>query len=297
MKKLWILCFHAVLFIPLVAMAQGQPGQQADEATIRKTGQAYVRAFNARDVGALASFWSPEAIYTNRLTGEQVLGRDAIAGQFAAIFAASGELKLDISVESIQFVSPNVAAEHGTAKFLTPGAEPEEVAYSAVYVRREGRWLLDRVTDDPQPVVQSHYEQLKEIEWMIGSWVDQDDNALIATECNWTKNKNFITRSFTVSIDDRIDISGMQLIGWDSAAKQIRSWTFDSDGGFAEGIWSKSDNRWHVRKQGTTGDGKRVSAVNTITYVDDGSFTLQSTQRTSAGELLPSIDEVMVVRR
>jgi len=37
--------------------------------------------------------------------------------------------------------------------------------------------------------------------------------------------------------------------------------------------------------------------VNIITYVDDDAFTLQSTQRTLAGDLLPNIDEVMVVRR
>jgi hypothetical protein len=31
--------------------------------------------------------------------------------------------------------------------------------------------------------------------------------------------------------------------------------------------------------------------------VDDDAFKLQSTQRTLAGDLLPNIDEVMVVRR
>ena len=62
----------------------------------------------------------------------------------------------------------------------------------------------------------------------------------------------------------------MQIIGWDAAAKRIRSWTFDSDGSFAEGSWSKKDNRWYVRKKGTTADGKMASAVNIITLVDDG---------------------------
>ncbi len=297
MTRQVVILVFAALLAPTMAMAEETPDQTKDEAAVRDTGEAYVKAFNAKDAKKLAAFWSPEAVYTNHLTGEQVVGRDAIAQQFAAIFKTSKELKLDVSVESIQFVSPNVAAEHGVAKFLSAESEAEEIPYSAVYVRRDGKWLLDRVTDDPKPVVQSHYEQLKELEWMIGNWVDEDENAQIVTECNWTKNKNFITRSFTVSIVDRIALSGMQIIGWDAADKQIRSWTFDSDGGFAQGTWSKKDDRWYVHKKGTTADGKKSSAVNIITCVDDGAFTLQSTQRNLAGDLLPNIDEVMVVRR
>jgi uncharacterized protein (TIGR02246 family) len=278
------------------AFAENSASTDVD-AAIRTTGKAYVRAFNACDTKALAGFWSPEAVYTDRVTGEQVVGREAIASQFDALFDSAKDLKLEVRVDSIQFVSPNVAIERGMARFLSPEAGPDEVDYSAVYVRRDGEWLLDRVTDDPEQIVQSHYEHLKDLEWMIGSWVDQDENTRIATDCNWTKNKNFITRSFTVSIDDQIDLSGMQFIGWDAAAKQIRSWTFDSDGGFSQGTWSKKENRWYVRKKGTTADGRQAAAVNIITYVDDDAFKLQSTQRTVAGELLPNIDEVLVVRR
>jgi len=271
--------------------------QAQDKAAVRATGEAYIQAFNGRDTSALAAFWSPEAVYTNRLTGEQVVGREAIAGQFASIFETAGDLKLAVDVASIQFVSPNVAVEQGVAKFLAPEAEPEQIDYSAVYVRRDGKWLLDRVTDDPVPVVQSQYQHLKSLQWMIGSWVDESDSGQIATDCSWTKNKNFMTRSFTVSIEDGIELSGMQIIGWDAAAKQIRSWTFDSDGGFSEGRWTQEDNRWFVRKKGTAADGSRATAVNIITHVDDNTFTLKSTQRTSAGDLLPNIDEVVVVRR
>ena len=111
-------------------------------------GTEYVEAFNKRDARTLASYWSPEAVYVNRISGEQVVGREAIAAQFKSLFDSATNLKLAVNVESIQFVSPNVAVEHGTAKFLSPDAEPEETEYSAVYVRRDGKWLLDRVTDE-----------------------------------------------------------------------------------------------------------------------------------------------------
>jgi hypothetical protein len=156
---------------------------------------------------------------------------------------------------------------------------------------------LDRVTDDPQPVVPSHYERLKVLEWMIGSWVDQADDSAIQFDCNWTKNKNFITRSFAVSIEGRIELSGMQIIGWDAGEKRIRSWTFDSDGGFAEAHWSNDEDEWYVIKKGKTADGKTVSAVNVMNQVDNDTLTLKSVQRTVDGQLLPNIDEVTIVRQ
>ncbi|MEM8668841.1 MAG: SgcJ/EcaC family oxidoreductase [Planctomycetota bacterium] len=267
-----------------------------DEAEVRQVGEAYIAAFNGKDAKALAAFWSPEAVYINRMTGEQVQGREAIAEQFTAIFETESDLKMQVDVESIDFVSPNVAVEKGTARILSSDADADVADYSAVYIRRDGKWLLDRVTDDPQPIVKSNYEQLKELEWMVGRWVDEGDGGKVVTRCDWSKNKNFLARSFTVSLGDRVELSGIQFVGWDPAEKQIRSWTFDSDGGFSQGRWLKDDNRWYIRKKGTTSDGDRATAVNIVTLIDDSTFSLQSTQRTLAGELLPNVDEVVVVR-
>ena len=131
---------------------------------------------------------------------------------------------------------------------------------------------------------------------MIGTWVDQDEENRIETTCQWTKNQNFMTRWFTVSVRDRIDMAGVQIVGWDPAAKQIRSWVFDSDGGFGEGVWTKKDTRWYVQATGTLPDGSKTSSVNIITYVDDNTFTWQSVNREAGGEILPNVDEVVVVR-
>ena len=109
-------------------------------------------------------------------------------------------------------------------------------------MRRDGQWLLDRVTEEDVPRVQSNYEQLKQLEWMIGTWVDQDEDDRIETTCQWTKNRNFITRLFAITVRDRITMAGMQIIGWDPARKQIRSWVFDSDGGFGEDIFGEDFN-------------------------------------------------------
>ena len=46
-------------------------------------------------------------------------------------------------------------------------------------------------------------------------------------------------------MDGKTDSSGIQIIGWDPAAKAIRSWTFDSKGTFAEATWQQKNGRWY----------------------------------------------------
>src|SRR5262245_20304161 len=294
---------RAAVFLLILGMigasnlsAQELSDQAADEAAIRKTVASYMEAFNRHDAKALADHWSPDAVYLNRSTGERVVGRTAIAEQFTALFKEQPALKLEVNVASVQFVSPNVAVEHGTARMLAPNAAPEEFEYSAVDVKRDGRWLLDRVTDKSKETAPSHYEQLKLLEWMVGEWTDEAENAQVELDCNWTKNQNFLTRAFKISIDEN-SMSGMQIIGWDPAAKTIRAWTFDSNGTFAEATWEQRGGRWFIRNRGTLPDGRTATMINVMRQVDENSFTWQTIERTAGGELLPNIDEIQIVRR
>ena len=278
--------------------AQTANGQSADETAIRQAVAGYVAAFNQGDAKALAAFWSPEAVYTPPDSGEQAIGREAIERLFTNGFGASKGAKLEATTLSIKFVSPNVAIEQGTAKVLQPKGEAEESEYSAVYVKRDGKWLLDRVTEEqPLGPPPSNYEHLKELEWMVGTWLDQDDQSSIETTVHWAKNQNFLIRSFSVAIRDRVALSGMQIVGWDPAAKKIRSWVFDSDGGFGEGSWSKKGSTWHVQTTGTRADGRKASSVNIIKKVSDDQFTWQIVNGQVGDELVPNTDEVLVVRQ
>ncbi len=99
-----------------------------------------------------------------------------------------------------------------------------------------------------------------------------------------------------MAVLDRIDMAGVQIIGWDPSAKQIRSWVFDSDGGFAEGRWTRKRNSWFVTTTGTLPDGRKASSVNVITYVNDNQFKWRSVNRTVDGQLQPNIEQIVVVR-
>lgn len=269
-----------------------------EEAAIRSRVAAYVTAFNKHDANAVASFWSEGAVYVNRATGEEVTGRAAIAAQFKTTFESQPALKLDVSVESIRFLAPSVAVEHGTAKVFVAAETVDEIDYTAVYVKQGKDWLLDRVTDEPQTEAPpSHYDQLKVLEWMVGNWVDQDEQVRVVTDCHWAKNKNFLIRSFSVETGDHVETSGMQVIGWDASAKKIRSWTFDSNGGTADGIWSQHGDAWYIHNKGVLADGSKATMVNAIQPVDADSFTWQTIERTHNGEILPNVPAVLVVRQ
>ena len=288
-----------MLVLTATSRVFGEPphDQSADEAAIRKMVDSYVQAFNRHDAEALADHWSPDAVYLNRTTGEEVVGRSAIAEQFKALLKEQPKLKVEVNVESIQFISPTVAVEHGKTKLLAPNAEPEEIDYTAVDVKRDGKWLLDRVTDKTKETEPSHYEQLKALEWMVGEWTGSTDDAEVEVDCDWTKNKNFLTRAFKISIDGDTSFSGMQIVGWDPAKKTIRSWTFDSKGTFAEATWQEKGGRWFLRNRGTLPDGRTATMINVMKQVDANSFTWQTIDRTAGSELLPNIDEIQLVRR
>ena len=139
-------------------------------------------------------------------------------------------------------------------------------------------------------------EPLETLDWMVGVWIDEGENATIVTKCSWMKNRKFLKRSFQLKTDGQVTLEGEQIVGFDPGANQIRSWTFDSEGGIGEGVWIQDGNRWLVKSSFRLADGSRASSLNVYTFVDDDTFRWQSTNREIAGELQPSIPEVTVVR-
>jgi len=138
---------------------------------------------------------------------------------------------------------------------------------------------------------------LNQLAWLIGQWVDDGEFSNITTKCAWTKNRKFITRSFVVKNDDGATLEGTQVIAWDPIEQQIRSWMFDSEGGFSVGSWAQDGNRWIIKTSHVLATGERASAINVLTPVDDNTLRWKSINREIGGELLPNIPEVTVVRR
>ena len=148
--------------------------QADDEAAIRKSDVAYVEAYNKHDAKALAELWSPEAVYVDPETGEEAVGREEIEKEFAETFKGLKDAKLEVDVKSIKFLSPNVAVENGTARVVRPKEEPDESTYTALFVKRDGKWLLDRVKEEAAGRYSTTFElRTPERSGMDGRFVDR----------------------------------------------------------------------------------------------------------------------------
>jgi hypothetical protein len=137
---------------------------------------------------------------------------------------------------------------------------------------------------------------LETLDWLVGSWAGKTEKGAVEFNCKFTKNHAFLVRSFRILNESDVAMSGMQVVAWDPAKERIRSWTFDSDGGFGEDTWTQADDRYTMRSKYTLADGGTGSAINVMTYVDDDNFRWKSTNREIDGELQPDTDEVVVSR-
>ncbi len=137
---------------------------------------------------------------------------------------------------------------------------------------------------------------LATLDWLTGDWVDAAEDPNIEFSCDFTKNKAFLIRSFSTARQADKLMSGMQVVAWDPVQEIIRSWTFDSDGGFGEDAWSQSGNRYTIRTKYTLADGGVASALNVLTYVNDDTFTWKSVHREIDGELQADVEEITLMR-
>lgn len=280
----------------VAGFTQGQSSEEADKAEIRNIVSSYQEAYNQQDAAKLTADWTSDAVYINPVTGDSAEGKEAIEKLFREKFAQGGKRHLEITVKSIDFPNADEAIEKGVMHVTIDDQPMQQLAYQTEYVRRDGKWLVKAIGEIELQEPFSNFEQLKELTWLLGKWEDFDDHIDITFDTQWDKHKNFITQHFKLKIYGQDDIEGKQIIAWDSVKNIIRSWVFDSDGGFGEGTWEKVDKSWYATMHFTLGDSRVASSINIYTPLNDHSYTFASVEREVDGEILPDMDPVTVER-
>jgi uncharacterized protein (TIGR02246 family) len=286
-----------VITVSAVAATKEQSAPAPDESAIRAAIKSYVAAYNRGDAKAVAAYWSESGEWINP-SGQRFQGRLAIEKEMQTMFSENKGVRIEVINPSIRMVSPQVAIEEGTVRVIRPSEPPSDSTYLAVDVKEGGRWKLNTVRETDLPETQAASSPLQDLAWLVGDWVDDSPEVDDTATVTWTKNKTFLTYAFKISEPGADDIlEGTQVIGWDPATGTIRSWMFDSDGGFGEGTWSKKENTWVVKFNQVLPDGRKASATNIYTIVDGNTFTWKSIGRKLDGQFIPNIDEVKMVRK
>jgi uncharacterized protein (TIGR02246 family) len=274
---------------------QNTPSQarESDVQAIKQLLASFVKAYNERDSKALGALFTQDAEIEDD-DGEVTRGRDAIVGRFTGIFKESRGDRLAVATNSLRFLGTDIAIEEGAASLSNGTDTPRTNTYSVIYARQGGRWLHARIRDEP-PEDDPH-ERLEELEWMLGEWINESDDAVVLTSCKWSDDGNFLLREFKVEVEGRITLSGTQRIGWDAQRNQFRTWVFDDRGGFAEGLMSRDGDRWVIKVTGVRSNGQSVSVTNAITILGKDRLLWETFDRTVGGEAMPDTDRFTLVR-
>jgi uncharacterized protein (TIGR02246 family) len=283
----------------LVVLAGGQvpqpPARAADDAQqpIRQAVAAYCDAFNKGDIRAIAAYWAPDAEYTDE-GGTVHKGRDAIAALFRKFLTEHKGAKMALTVKSLRLLRNDVALGEGTSEITLPDGTPDKGRFTAAWVKADGRWLLTSARDLPTEE-EAAASPLKGFQWLAGEWHSTDKDGAVTMTCKPALGGAFLHLEFTAKRPDGA-MTVLQLIGFDPLTQQIKSWTFDSVGGYGEALWTREGNQWVGQAVGVLPDGQEGSTVYVVKYTDDQSFTLQMRDRQAAGQPLADT-EVKFVRK
>jgi uncharacterized protein (TIGR02246 family) len=282
--------------IASASFAQAPADTSPEKAAIVANDRAIEAAYAKADVKALAGFFTDDAEYTTD-DGRTFSGRAAIEESLRTAFLSNKGAKLAINVDSVRQLAAEILVEKGSTSVTTKSGETNGALYTAVHVKKDGKWKISELVETPLPEASPH-DRLAELEWLVGEWeeTDKSDDLTIRSQFVWARGGNFLTRNVTVKRAGNITLEGWQIIGWDPIEERIRSWTFDGEGGFADGRWTREGDRWLLRETGVAPDGSRTSADSTFTKLSPDRFAWESNNRTLDGDPQPSIGRIEINR-
>ncbi|MCC7086223.1 MAG: hypothetical protein IT427_14565, partial [Pirellulales bacterium] len=184
--------------------------------------------------------------------------------------------------------------QEGTSRLKPKNGEPLTGHFSAIWVRRDKAWKLASLTESRIDAPPSPADRLAMLEPFIGSWSGKSDKISLQINSKWNAGKTYMLRDFVATSEGREIFHGKQVVGWDPKIHEIRSWTFNEDGGYAESLWSLEGNVWMVASKGTQPSGKTTSMTQIYKFV--GKDKLNWKLKTVSGDSPETILEVELTR-
>jgi uncharacterized protein (TIGR02246 family) len=286
----------ALLVLPAFS-GQGQ-APTSDEQAVRKAAADHLAALNKGDLDGVMAYWAPDADYIDE-TGKTTRGREALTALVKTMLANLKGYKFGGKVYSVKFLRPDVALVDGLLETTAPDGTRDSNRYAIVWAKSGDKWLISSARDLPaevDDVPSLTYPQLKPLEWMVGDWVDDGGKSAVKVKCYWAPNKAFLMMDYEVKSEGTDPMLVTQRVGWDPVNNMVRSWVFDSTGGFGEGYWQRDGNKWVVGASGILADGGTGGSTNIYEFKDHNTILYRSVDRDVDGQPVADV-EVKLVRK
>jgi len=256
----------------------------------------YLRAFRSRDAAAVAACWSESADNRSLDSGEETHGREQVQQVFQTLFEEDSSAEIDLDIQEIRPLGGDVAVVDGISQLSFSTGDATASRFSAIVMKKDGRWMLESVREAATELPEtSRGYAIRRVGEFAGRWESVTGRQDVSTHAFWTAGGGFLVRSHTMQAATG-DREITEIIGWDPVRQGIRSWSFTSDGGFAEGSWTLDDDHFDVMLDGTTADGAIVTGRLTITRLGPDDLVTEM-EGTAIAELLPPTGEMVRTAR
>jgi uncharacterized protein (TIGR02246 family) len=274
------------------------PRRSPDEESVRETGASLVSAYNRRDAGAFAAAFTVDGEYVDE-KGTVFHGRKAIEDEFARFFAANPATSIAVEIASTRAIAPAIIAADGSTRFTRDKGEPAVAGRChLVCTRDQGKWLIASLHEiEAADEHSSHHEQVRQLEFLVGDWINEGAESHVHFTCRWDDGLNFLVRDFAVHFAGQKTMTGTQRIGYDPLTGHLKSWTFDSAGGYADGYFHREGENWVLQTTGVTADGRMASGSQIFARVDGHRMLWHAVDYVIGGERIADIPRVTIVRK
>jgi ketosteroid isomerase-like protein len=236
---------------------------------VRTAAREYAAAVASGDAERVRESWTTVGDYVD--AGGRTRKVSSIVKQMAARPGTDEKAPADVAPpnSSLRFVTPTVAIEDGEFECGVSGnGSPMSGRFTAVWVKQDGRWLLDSLRESVTAGPQVD-KQLRPLEWLLGEWVAETDDAAMLVSARLSDHGNQIVREFAM-IGDGGATTATERIAWDPEDRALKSWTFDSQDGRSESTWTRDGKSWRVETKEVMEDEKPATTLATITPAGRG---------------------------
>ncbi len=270
---------------------------QNNEESVKAFLNEFTDALNQNKVDDFASYWTEDGELVKPTTGTVIEGNEKIAAELKNTVQALHGNKIKFTIGHIDFPDADSAVVEGLLQIFDKDKLVEQAARKIELVKQNNEWylaLIKEIKIDETP--STSFEHLKDLQWLLGTWKDTDDNVTIEFKTGFDIYKNFINQRFTMQIYGQTVMEGLQIFGWNPIDNKLVSWIFDSDGGYGTGDFEKRDGKWFLKINYTLSDGKKATSTNIYTPINATSYSFSSIDRIVDGNTLPNVEPVTVVK-